>query len=117
MVLEKVAWMNLLFDFYGQLLTGKQRDTFELYYSQNLSLGEIADEIAVTRQAIHDTLKRTVHLLVEYEEKLGLAAKYLEQQQKLQEVVHLLHSSRVAGEPGRSQILQAQVILQDLLEV
>ena len=47
-MLEKVAWMNMLFDFYGQLLTDRQKDLMELYYCQNLSLGEIAGEFKIT---------------------------------------------------------------------
>ena len=54
---EKIAWITMLYDFYGQLLTERQRDFVELYYGQNLSLGEIAGEFNVTRQSVHDTLK------------------------------------------------------------
>jgi predicted DNA-binding protein YlxM (UPF0122 family) len=112
--LEKVAWTNLLYDFYGQLLTGRQRDTIEFYYGQNLSLGEIAAELEVTRQAVHDALKRAELLLGRYEEKLGLAGKHLDQQDRLKEANRLLDSHRVTGESGH--VLQAQRILEDLLE-
>ncbi|MCL6635703.1 MAG: DNA-binding protein, partial [Peptococcaceae bacterium] len=56
--MEKLARINLLYDFYGQLLTDRQKSFIELYYGQDLSLGEIAREFAVTSQAVHDTLRR-----------------------------------------------------------
>ena len=114
MVLEKTAWINLLFDFYGQLLTGRQNATIELYYGQNLSLNEIAEDVAVSRQAVHVNLKRAEKLLTEYEEKLGLAAKFLEQREKLQEAVELLDCYKTNGESGNYQ--RAREILVDLLD-
>jgi len=89
-VLEKIAWMTMLYDFYGQLLTERQRDFVELYYGQNLSLGEIAGEFKVTRQSVHDTLKRAEQLLVYYEDKLGLVARYRAEREKLAVAAALL---------------------------
>ncbi|MCL2766388.1 MAG: YlxM family DNA-binding protein [Peptococcaceae bacterium] len=114
MDLEKTAWMNLLFDFYGQLLTGRQNTAIELYYGQNLSLKEIADEVSVSRQAIHVSLKRAENLLIEYEEKLGLVAKFLEQKDRLQEVVDLLDGYHTNGESGQCQ--RAREILTGILD-
>lgn len=63
--------LTLLYDEYGQLLTEKQRDCFELYFHQDLSLAEIADELGISRQGVHDTLHRAEATLSEMEASLG----------------------------------------------
>ncbi|HWJ02071.1 MAG TPA: YlxM family DNA-binding protein [Verrucomicrobiae bacterium] len=88
--MDKFARMALLYDFYGPLLTTKQRDSLDLYYQQDLSLTEIAGEEGISRQAVHDLLKRTEKILLEYEEKLGLVDRYLEQHARLTEMDDLL---------------------------
>ena len=70
-MLEKTVEISVLYDFYNQLLTEKQKNIVDLYYNQDLSLGEIADEFGVSRQAVYDMLKRTERLLYQYEEKLN----------------------------------------------
>lgn len=70
-MLKKTVEISVLYDFYSQLLTEKQRDIVDLYYNQDLSLGEIAEELDVSRQAVYDMLKRTERLLYQYEEKLN----------------------------------------------
>ena len=67
--------MALLYDYYGDLLTEKQRTCFDLYYNQDLSLSEIAEETGVTRQGVHDTLLRAEALLGNMEEKTGCIAR------------------------------------------
>ena len=63
--------MALLLDYYGGMLTDKQRDCFEMRYNQDLSLGEIADSLGVSRQAVNDNLNRTEALLRRMEENIG----------------------------------------------
>ena len=63
--------ITLLLDIYGGLLTEKQRDVLSLYYDEDLSLSEIADNEGITRQGVHDSIKRAEVQLVEIEEKLG----------------------------------------------
>ena len=70
-MLKKTVEISVLYDFYNQLLTEKQRNIVDLYYNQDLSLGEIADEFGVSRQAVYDILKRTERLLYKYEKKLN----------------------------------------------
>ena len=72
---DKIAEVSLLFDFYGQLLTKKQQEVMRLYHEENYSLSEIGEEFAISRQAVHDTLKKAEKALHEYEEKLGLVTK------------------------------------------
>ncbi|WP_396129596.1 putative DNA-binding protein [Exiguobacterium mexicanum] len=84
MSLEKTNRMNYLFDFYQALLTPKQRNYMSLYYLDDYSLGEIAEEFEVSRQAVYDNIKRTEAMLEQYEEKLALFAKFEQRQQLLQ---------------------------------
>ncbi len=72
-VLEKTVEIAILFDFYGTLLTDRQRQIMALRYEDDLSLAEIAEQFAVSRQAVHDAITRTTQQLHEYERKLGLA--------------------------------------------
>ena len=74
-MLEKVNQINELYDIYKGLLTNKQREYLELYYHEDLSLSEIADEIGVSRNAVHDNIRRTEKLLLWYEEKLEIYEK------------------------------------------
>jgi len=66
--------MTMLFDFYGDVLTDKQKDSFDLYYNQDLSLAEIAEHSGITRQGVRDVILRATEMLTEMEEKLGLLA-------------------------------------------
>ena len=82
-MLEKTTRMNYLYDFYQSLLTPKQRDYMSLYYHDDFSLGEIAENYGVSRQAVYDNLKRTEVLLEEYEDKLSLFQKFQERKKIL----------------------------------
>lgn len=84
--MDKIAEISLLYDFYGQLLTEKQRQVMALYHEENLSLSEIAGEFGISRQAVHDTLKKAEQLLSEYEKKLGLVDKFVRSSQALKEI-------------------------------
>lgn len=75
-MLEKTNQVNLLFDFYAPLLKGKQREYLELYYLDDLSLGEIAEMHEVSRQAVYDHIKRAEKQLFEYDQKLHLADRH-----------------------------------------
>ena len=68
--------MSLLFDFYGETLTEKQRELFDLYYNEDLSLAEIAEHAGITRQGVRDSIKRAEHTLRDMEDQLGLVARY-----------------------------------------
>lgn len=87
MLLEKTTRMNFLFDFYQALLTDKQRAYMELYYLDDLSLGEIAESYKVSRQAVYDNIRRTEAMLEEYEKKLKLFEKFQKRQQTIEKLV------------------------------
>lgn len=65
----------LLFDYYGDLLTERQKLCFDMHYNQDLSLGEIAQELSISRQAVYDNLSRTEALLKNMEEKTGCVSR------------------------------------------
>jgi len=81
MEIEKNNRMNSLFEFYGALLTEKQHSYLALYYGDDYSLGEIATEFDVSRQAVYDNIRRTEASLEAYEDKLHLFANYQAQNQ------------------------------------
>lgn len=70
--------MTMLFDFYGDLLTDRQKDFYDLYYNDDLSLAEIAEHYDITRQGVRDIIVRAERTLVEIEEKTGLIRRYLQ---------------------------------------
>ncbi len=92
-MLEKTTRMNYLYDFYQSLLTPKQRNYMSLYYLDDFSLGEIAEEYEISRQAVYDNIKRTETMLEEYEEKLLLFQKFQERRKLFAELKQLSHKS------------------------
>ena len=81
--------INVLLDFYGDMLTDKQRSFIELYYNDDLSLAEIAENEGITRQGVRDAIKRAESQLYEMEERLGLAKRFEEVRVGLDEILSL----------------------------
>nr|WP_285839905.1 putative DNA-binding protein [Alkalihalophilus marmarensis] len=96
--MDKTLRMNYLFDFYQSLLTPKQRKYMSLYYLDDFSLGEIAEEFEVSRQAVYDNIKRTEAMLEEYEEKLSLLVRFEERQQILNHLRTAIQSNAAPEE-------------------
>lgn len=74
---QKAFHMTLLYDFYGDLLTERQREFYDLYHNEDLSLAEIAENAGITRQGVRDVLVRAEATLKEFEEKTGLIRRSL----------------------------------------
>lgn len=87
--LSKTTRINLLFDFYEQLLTEKQQLFLKQYFHDDYSLGEIAAEFHISRQAVYEHIKRAEAVLEDYEHKLGLLARHEARQRLLQELEQL----------------------------
>ena len=101
--------LSLLFDYYGDLLTDKQKICFDLYCNQDFSLSEIAEQTGVTRQGVHDSLNRAEAVLCELEEKLGCVARFRTRQQALRRVEQAAERLRTipGGEADAAEILCA----------
>ena len=84
--MDDILQLTLLYDFYGELLTEKQKQVYELHYQNDLSLTEIGEELSISRQAVRDQLKRTEKILLDYEEKLQLVSRFQAQKKAVQEM-------------------------------
>ncbi|WML56806.1 putative DNA-binding protein [Neobacillus sp. PS2-9] len=109
-MLEKTTRMNYLYDFYYSLLTPKQQSYMSLYYLDDYSLGEIADEYDVSRQAVYDNIKRTEAMLEEYEEKLLLFRKFQERASLIRHLNELLNEEN----PSKQAMLETVAELEKL---
>ncbi|MDP4097573.1 putative DNA-binding protein [Paenibacillus sp. P96] len=84
--LEKTNRINLLFDFYEPLLTEKQQTFLKYYFHDDFSLGEIASEFEISRQAVYEHIKRAEQVLEMYEDKLGLLGKHEQRTRELEQL-------------------------------
>ncbi len=105
--------MALLLDYYGGLLTDKQRDCFDMRYNQDLSLGEIAEILGVSRQAVNDNLSRTEAQLRKLEQKLGCISRDRRNHralEKIQAAAQVLssHPDKDVSDLGRQILAAAQ---------
>ena len=78
--------MTMLFDFYGDVLTDRQKEFYDLYYNEDLSLGEIAENYGITRQGVRDVIVRAEAVLTELEDKTGIIRRFHVMQDQLKEV-------------------------------
>ena len=106
---QDVYKLSLLFDYYGELLTEKQQTCFDLYYNQDLSLSEIAEEAGISRQGVHDTLARAEALLLEFEAKTGCVQRDLRAREAADEIIDAASrlSSIAIAKPLCDKILSA----------
>ncbi len=106
MAINKTLRMNQLFDFYQELLTEKQQQMLELYYEEDLSLAEIAEHYDISRQAVHDNLRRGENALEDYEAKLEL----LQRRTARMNILSELESVEDMPEAVRELLTQLKVI-------
>ncbi len=83
---EKNLNISLLLDFYGDILSERQRDMLDMYYNEDCSLAEIAESYSISRQGVRSVLKKGETILIEMEEKLGLAARFIKMRNKSTEI-------------------------------
>lgn len=104
MKIDEMAQQNLLYDFYGELLTSRQRQITELYVEENLSLAEISQELGISRQAVHDALRAGQRALAGYEKKLGLVERYLNMKEAIdvidERILHMIGTLEENAEDG-----------------
>ena len=100
---DRTLEMTLLYDFYGELLTDKQREYFDLYHNEDLSLSEIAENVGITRQGVYDIISRAEASLSGIEAKTGLIRRFSDMQEKLAQAELLaktLKTDMIGGAPS-----------------
>lgn len=90
--MDKILEITLLYDFYGELLTDKQKQIFEMYHLNDLSLGEIGEQLKISRQAVRDSLKHSENSLKEYENKLELISKFICNKAYIEQIQQIINS-------------------------
>lgn len=108
-MLEQTTEMNLLYDFYGSLLTEKQQTLLELYYLEDWSLSEIAEHQGTSRQAVFEAIKRAQATLTDLENKLSLVKKHRARQKLIAELLSQLDSdskAKAIAEPIIARLLE-----------
>lgn len=108
---EKSYHISLLIDFYGELLSERQREIMDYYYSEDLSLSEVSALTGITRQGVRDAIRRSEKLLSETEEKLGLVARFSAQKEDLRYIVCRLEEIQKRGEAVDDIISRARKLL------
>ena len=105
--LEKSVEIGTLCAFYGGLLTQKQQDALRLYYEEDLSLGEIADELEVSRQNVHELITRSAQKLRKYEAALGSMKRAEETAKQLKQALSLLEAVHTANQNDQNRLEEA----------
>ena len=113
--------ISFLLDFYGEMLTDKQRDMVDYYYNDDLSLAEIAENEGITRQGVRDSIKRAEAQMLEMEERLGLARRFRRISGDIQQIYSLAETIRrysdFPGAPREIGDSAARImVLADMLE-
>ena len=112
--MEKKVMQTFLYDFYGELLTEHQQNIYEDFVLNDLSLSEIAEEAGISRQGVHDLIKRCDRILEGYEEKLHLLERFLNTKEKITKIRTLTRSYQNQNE---AEIMaQIETISSEILE-
>lgn len=98
--MDNILHLTLLYDFYGELLTEKQKQVYEMHYQNDLSLSEIAEELSISRQAVRDQLVRTEKILRGYEDTLHLISRFQEQRRAVEEMKAIMEAMEQSAPDG-----------------
>ena len=93
--------MALLYDFYGDMLTERQKEFYDLYYNEDLSLAEIAENYGITRQGVRDVIVRAEAVLTELEDKTGIIRRFHKMQEQFSEIQKAVDGIRSVNEERR----------------
>ena len=109
---DKTLHMTMMFDFFGDLLTGKQREYFDLYHNEDLSLSEISEITGITRQGVYDIITRAEKALEEMEQKTGVVKRWRETHAGLEQAEALARELLLlSGSDGRLSNLANELVL------
>lgn len=106
--MEERMTISLLLDFYGALLTERQRECYALHHEDDMSLGEIAEEMHISRQAVHDNIERAKASMEGYEQKLHLIEQYLLRRKIVKQIREELVSAAITSESIQSLLTQLE---------
>ena len=112
--MEKIVEQTLLYDFYGELLTEHQRRIYEDVVLNDYSLSEVAQELGISRQGVHDNLKRCSRILEDYAEKLHLVEKFVSIREKIRRIHKL--SQECESLDKEELVSRIESISQEILE-
>ncbi len=106
--MEERMTISLLLDFYGALLTERQRECYAMHHEDDMSLGEIAEEMNISRQAVHDNIERAKASMEGYEQKLHLIEQYLLRRKIVKELKEELEAVPVTSKLIQSLLTQLE---------
>jgi len=116
--MEKNVEVCLLLDFYGQLLTKRQQEVVELYFNNDLSLAEIADEFGITRQGVHDNIKRAEKTLYDLENRLGILERFRKHKRRLNEaLIHIKNIEEIKNGSCEETVGEIKIIKEILKSI
>lgn len=101
---------SMLLDFYGELLTKKQRDCFDLHYNEDLSLSEIAEQLGISRQGVWDNIRRAEAALTEIEEKTGLIRRFTHTRQTLMRLADRMEELKTLSHGRARELAEAAAL-------
>ena len=114
--MDEILRRSLLFDFYGELLTDHQKEIYEAFDSEDMSLGEIAAQAGISRQGVHDLIRRVNKILENYESKLHLVERFMKIKDEAQEIKGLAESLLGDDEAGSAKLRRIIALTDELME-
>lgn len=114
--MKDILKQSLLYDFYGELLTEHQKEIYEDFVLNDLSLGEIAEEKGISRQGVHDLVKRCHKILDDYEEKLHLVERFTDTKDKVSKICALADRAEQNQEHMDEAVKKIKMIANEILE-
>jgi len=112
--MNEILRRDLLYDFYGELLTEHQKEIYGQFVQEDLSLGEIAKEAGISRQGVHDIIKRCALTLEGYEEKLHLVEQFMSVRQKVGQIQELL--DRYQADTDEAVFQEIREVTEEIIE-
>ena len=116
--MDELYTIGILLDFYGQMVTKRQYEILDLHYNNDYSLGEIAQELNISRQGVYDNIKRGKAALFDMEQKLGLVGRFNKQKEKASEILKALEDIDAAALSGkdRAGLEKARLTVRSIME-
>lgn len=111
--MDKIFEKTLLFDFYGELLTDRQKELYQLYHLDDLSLGEISEQLSISRQGVYDAIKRCDKQLAHFEDTLQLVHRFVRNKDRAEEIYRLTQA--VQSEHSIPEVDRIKAITKEII--